>query len=94
MSVVNSTYPGGSPVSSLKKSLQMLGSIAAVSGMVAATAAPARAQAANPCAAKTGRNPCAAKAANPCAAKAANPCAAKGSNPCAAKAANTGGMKK
>jgi hypothetical protein len=78
-------------MSSLKKSLQILGSIAAVSGMVAATAAPARAQAANPCAAKTAKNPCAAKTAkNPCAAKGANPCAAKTGNPCAAK----GAMKK
>ena len=49
-------------MSSLKKSLQVLGSIAAVSGMVAATAVPARAQAANPCAAKA-TNPCAAKGA-------------------------------
>ena len=73
-------------MSSLKKSLQILGSVAAVGGMMAATAAPALAQAANPCAAKTTKNPCGAKAAvNPCAAK-GNPCAAKASaNPCAAK---------
>ena len=73
-------------MSSLKKSLQILGSVVAVSGIVAATAAPAVAQGANPCAAKSSKNPCAAKAAaNPCAAK-GNPCAAKASaNPCAAK---------
>ena len=73
-------------MSSLKKSLQILGSVGAVSGLMAATAAPAQAQAANPCAANTTKNPCGAKAAaNPCAAK-GNPCAAKASaNPCAAK---------
>ena len=37
-------------MSSLKKSLQILGSVAAVSGMVAATAAPTLAQSKNPCA--------------------------------------------
>lgn len=77
-------------MSSLRKSLQVLGSIAAVSGVMAAAAAPARAQMGNPCSAKAAKNPCAAKAArNPCAAK-ANPCAAKTGNPCAAK----GAMKK
>ncbi len=64
----------------LKKSLQTLGAIAAVSGMIAATPVPAAAQGSNPCAPKSkSSNPCAPKAK-----KAANPCAAKG-NPCAAK---------
>ncbi|MDF2114021.1 hypothetical protein PY365_00420 [Roseiarcaceae bacterium H3SJ34-1] len=71
----------------LKKTLQTLGSIAAVGGMIAATPVPAAAQGANPCAPKTkSSNPCgpkAKKAANPCAAK-GNPCAPKG-NPCAAR---------
>ncbi|MDE1935983.1 hypothetical protein [Bradyrhizobium sp.] len=69
---------------SLKKSLQTLGSIAAVGGIIAATPVPAAAQGANPCAPKGKMaNPCKGKAANPCAAK-GNPCAAKG-NPCAPK---------
>ncbi|WP_024921594.1 MULTISPECIES: hypothetical protein [unclassified Afipia] len=71
----------------LKKTLQTLGSIAAVGGMIASTPVPAAAQGANPCAPKTkSSNPCgpkAKKAANPCAAK-GNPCAPKG-NPCAAR---------
>jgi hypothetical protein len=79
-------------MSTLKKSLQTLGSIAAVGGMIAATPLPAAAQATNPCAPKAGRtaNPCAPnakkKAANPCAPaakKGANPCGA--ANPCAPK---------
>lgn len=82
-------------MSTLKKSLQTLGSIAAVSGLIAATPVPATAQMANPCAPKAGKtNPCAPqakkasakKAANPCAPsakRAANPCAP--ANPCAAK---------
>lgn len=64
----------------LKKTLQTLGSIAAVAGMIAATPVPAAAQGSNPCAPK-------AKASNPCGPKAkkpSNPCAAK-ANPCAAK---------
>lgn len=70
-------------MSTLKKSLQTLGAIAAVTGMVAATPVPAAAGS-NPCApkhksAKRAANPCKA---NPCAPK-ANPCAAK--NPCAMK---------
>jgi hypothetical protein len=79
-------------MSILKKSLQTLGSIAAL-GVVAATPLPALAQSTNPCAPKAGKamNPCApkaakAKAANPCAPaakKAMNPCAA--ANPCAPK---------
>ena len=73
----------------LKKSLQTLGSIIAVSGMLAAAPPPALAQQTNPCAPKAkAANPCAGKkkAANPCAPrgkKAANPC--KPANPCAAK---------
>jgi hypothetical protein len=64
----------------MKKSLQTLGAIAAVSSMIAATPVPAAAQGANPCAPKSkSSNPCAPKAK-----KAANPCAPKG-NPCAAK---------
>jgi len=73
-------------MSALKKSLQTLGTIAAIGGLVAATPVPSAAQGANPCApkAKKATNPCGAKgkkAANPCGAKAANPCAGK--NPCA-----------
>ena len=76
-------------MTTLKKSLQTLGSIAAIGGLIAATPAPAVAQTSNPCAPKAGKsgNPCKAKtkkAANPCKAKTANPCAAK-NNPCAAK---------
>lgn len=75
-------------MSMLKKSLQTLGSIAAL-GMIAATPLPASAQSSNPCAPKARKaaNPCAPKArkaANPCAAakkKVMNPCAA--ANPCA-----------
>lgn len=79
-------------MSNLKKTLQTLGSIAVIGGLVAATTLPAVAQGANPCApkAKKAANPCGPKAkasnpcaANPCKAKAANPCAGK--NPCAAK---------
>ena len=57
-------------MTSLKKSLQTLGSMAAVGGMLAAAPLPAVAQQTNPCAPK-------AKAANPCAGKkkAAHPCA-------------------
>jgi hypothetical protein len=79
-------------MTTLKKSLQTLGSIAAVGGMLAAAPLPAVAQQTNPCAPKAA-NPCAGKkkAANPCAPagkkaakkKAANPC--KPANPCAAK---------
>ena len=68
-------------MASLRKTLQTLGTIAAVGGMVAAAPAPAAAQGTNPCAPKSG------KMANPCAPKdkkTANPCAPK-SNPCAAK---------
>jgi hypothetical protein len=70
---------GDATMTTLKKSLQTLGSIAAVGGMLAAVPLPAVAQKANPCAPK-------AKAANPCAGKkaakkAANPC--KPANPCA-----------
>jgi len=73
-------------MTSLKKSLATLGSIAAVGGVLAATPLPAAAQRANPCAPKAkAANPCAGKkAANPCAPKnAANPCAP--ANPCAGK---------
>ena len=51
-------------MSILKKSLQTLGSIAAL-GVVAATPLPALAQSTNPCAPKAGKamNPCAPKAA-------------------------------
>jgi hypothetical protein len=75
-------------MTTLKKSLQTLGSIAAVGGMLAAAPLPAVAQQGNPCAPKAkAANPCAGKkAANPCAPgakKAANPC--KPANPCAAK---------
>jgi hypothetical protein len=75
-------------MTTLKKSLQTLGSIAAVSGILAAAPLPALAQKTNPCAPKTkAANPCAAKkAANPCAPaakKAATPCAP--ANPCAPK---------
>lgn len=64
----------------LKKTLQTVGSIAAIGGLIAATPVPAAAQGSNPCAAKP-------RSSNPCAAKgkrSANPCAAKG-NPCAAR---------
>jgi hypothetical protein len=67
-------------MTTLKKSLQTLGAIAAVGGMIAATPVPAAAQGSNPCAPKS-------KSSNPCAPKgqkAANPCAPKG-NPCAPK---------
>jgi hypothetical protein len=72
-------------MSTLKKSLQTLGSIAAIGGLVAATPLSASAQASNPCAPKAGKamNPCAPKAkkaSNPCA-----PSAKKAANPCAAK---------
>jgi hypothetical protein len=76
-------------MTALKKSLQTLGSIAAVGGLLAGAPVPAAAQTANPCAPKAkAANPCAGKkkAANPCAPagkKAANPC--KPANPCAAK---------
>jgi hypothetical protein len=78
---------GGTAVTTLKKSLATLGSIAAVGGMLAAPL-PAAAQKANPCAPKAkAANPCAGKkAATPCApaaSKAANPC--KPANPCAPK---------
>lgn len=70
-----------------KKSLQILGSAALVSGFIAATPVSAMAQAANPCApkAKSETPTPKAKAANPCAAKPANPCAPKAGNPCAPK---------
>lgn len=69
-------------MATLKKSLQTLGSIAAIGGLIAAAPLPAAAQAGNPCAPKSGKmaNPCAPKAK-----KAANPCAAKAGNPCAPK---------
>ena len=69
-------------MATLKKSLQTLGSIAAISGMIAAAPVPAAAQGSNPCAPKSGKmaNPCAPKAT-----KAANPCAPKAGNPCAPK---------
>lgn len=69
-------------MASLRKSLQTLGAIAAVGGMVAASAVPAAAQGANPCAPKSGKmaHPCGPKAK-----KAANPCAPKSGNPCAPK---------
>jgi hypothetical protein len=75
-------------MTTLKKSLQALGSIAAVGGMLAAASLPAAGQTANPCAPKAkAANPCAGKkAAKPCAPagkKAANPC--KPANPCAPK---------
>lgn len=53
-------------MTTLKRSLQILGSAALVGGFIAAM--PVMAQAANPCAAKPA-NPCAPKAANPCAPK-------------------------
>ncbi len=69
-------------MATLKKSLQTLGSIAAVSGMIAAAPLPAIAQTGSPCAPKSGKmaNPCAPKAK-----KVANPCAPKSGNPCAPK---------
>jgi hypothetical protein len=75
-------------MTTLKKSLQTLGSIAAVGGMLAAVPLQAVAQKANPCAPKAkAANPCAGKkAANPCAPAAknvGNPC--KPANPCAPK---------
>ena len=80
-------------MSTLKKSLQTVGSIVAVGGMLAAAPLPAVAQQTNPCAPKAkAAHPCAGKkAANPCAPaakkaakkKAENPC--KPANPCAAK---------
>lgn len=77
-------------MSTLKKSLQTLGSIAMIGGLVAATPIAASAQS-HPCAPRAGAtaNPCAPKAkkmSNPCkpsAKKTANPCAA--ANPCAPK---------
>lgn len=69
-------------MSTLKKSLQTLGSIAAVGGFVAVVPLAASAQTANPCAPK-GANagkPCAPKSSN-----ASNPCAPKSANPCAPK---------
>jgi hypothetical protein len=78
---------GDSAMTTLKKSLVTLGSIAAVGGMLAATPLPAAAQKANPCAPKAKAATCAGKkAANPCASgakNAANPC--KPANPCATK---------
>jgi hypothetical protein len=47
-------------IATLKKSLQILGSIAAISGMIAAAPVPAAAQGSSPCAPKAG-NPCAPK---------------------------------
>jgi hypothetical protein len=47
-------------MTALKKSLQTLGSIAAVGGMLAAAPLPAVAQQTNPCAPKAA-NPCAGK---------------------------------
>jgi hypothetical protein len=75
-------------MSTLKRSLQTLGSIAAVSGMIAVTPLPAAAQATNPCAPKADKamNPCAPKAkkaSKASAKKTVNPCAA--ANPCAPK---------
>ncbi len=67
-------------MTTLKRSLQILGSAALVGGFIAAGAA-STAQAANPCAPKATK----AKAANPCAGKPANPCAPKAANPCAPK---------
>ncbi len=69
-------------MANLRKTLQMLGTIAAVSGMFAASPAPAAAQGSKPCAPKSGKmsNPCGPKdkkAAHPCAPKSGNPCAAK-----------------
>ena len=76
-------------MSTLKKSLQTLGSIAAIGGLVAATPVPAAAQTSNLCAPKARKaaNPCKAKtkkATNPCKSNTANPCAPK-TNPCAPK---------
>jgi len=65
-------------MTTLKKSLQTVGSIVAVGGMLAAAPLPAVAQQTNPCAGKKAANPCA-----PAAKKAANPC--KPANPCTAK---------
>jgi hypothetical protein len=61
-------------MTALKKSLQTLGSIVAVGGMLAAAPLPAVAQQTNPCAPKAA-NPCAGKkkAANPCAPAAKKP---------------------
>ena len=74
-------------MTSLSKSLQILGSAALVGGFIAASSASAMAQASNPCAPKATTDAPAskAKAANPCAAKPANPCAPKAGNPCAPK---------
>ena len=74
-------------MTSLSKSLQILGSAALVGGFIAATSASAMAQVANPCApgAKITAPTPTVKAANPCAAKPANPCAPKAANPCAPK---------
>ena len=75
-------------MSTLKKSLQTLASIAALGSMIAATPLPASAQGSNPCAPKARKaaNPCVPKAKKAPAAKKAskaNPCAA--ANPCAPK---------
>jgi hypothetical protein len=72
-------------MSALKKSLQTLGTIAAIGGLVAATPLSASAQGANPCGAKAAKSmsPCAPKAKKAAAKKTANPCSA--ANPCAAK---------
>jgi hypothetical protein len=51
---------GDATMTTLKKSLQTLGSIAAVGGMLAAAPLPAVAQQTNPCAPKAA-NPCAGK---------------------------------
>lgn len=74
-------------MSTLKRSLQILGAAALVGGFIAAMPASAMAQAANPCApgAKTTAPTPKEKVANPCAAKPANPCAPKVANPCAPK---------
>ena len=72
-------------MTTLKRSLQILGSAALVGGFIAAIPVSAMAQAANPCAPKTTAAAPKVKAANPCAAKPANPCAPKAANPCAPK---------
>ena len=70
-------------MSTLKKSLQTLGAIAAISGVLAATPLSGSMAQANPCAPKAKKASDNKKAANPCAA-AKNPCAAA-KNPCAPK---------
>ena len=74
-------------MTTLKKTLQVLGSAALVGGFIAVTPVSAIAQGANPCApgAKITAPTPKMKAANPCAAKPANPCAPKAANPCAPK---------